>query len=142
VLTLDPKTVVNAVAPPELAEPVTNLRADPFSPEVVVSFVHPVGAEVCWNSIRAPESTLAPRPTIRYPSAPVVVENVMDCPAPMLMSAAVPSMVSAPVALEMVQVNAEEFLTRTMKLLVIVAASGSVTTQAEDVLGASSTVFM
>ena len=38
--------------PPELTAPLTTRRALSFW---VVSFVHPVGAAVCWNSMRVPE---------------------------------------------------------------------------------------
>jgi hypothetical protein len=42
------KTVVNAVVPPELAEPDTTRNA---LLSCVVDFVHPVGAAVCTNSM-------------------------------------------------------------------------------------------
>ena len=45
-------TDVNAVEPPDPAAPLTTLNALSLW---VVCFVHPVGAAVCWNSIKVPD---------------------------------------------------------------------------------------
>lgn len=49
---LSANTVLKAVVPPELALPDTNRKALSLC---VVSFVHPTGAAVCWNTDILPD---------------------------------------------------------------------------------------
>ena len=53
---LDANAVVNATEPPELAVPLTTRNALSLC---VVDLVHPVGADVCTNSITVPEAKAA-----------------------------------------------------------------------------------
>ena len=52
-LKLELKDVVKLLLPPELTLPVTTLKAELLLFDV--SFVHPVGAELCWKNILVPE---------------------------------------------------------------------------------------
>ena len=50
---LEANAVVKSTEPPDPAVPETTLKALWFVSDV--SFVQPLGAEVCWNSIRVPD---------------------------------------------------------------------------------------